>query len=253
MADNAEGKPGADAQSGGIQSRLGQSDSKVTDAKAASAGKLPGKDTNQHVSAAARLQEASTGSATTAPDSKVTDALREEQQRGADASKATQDAAPTGADIPQYAAENIKGVSTAVSRPDQPRTREDLKATGAQLEPALIAKDGGSIPHAMVSSPTGMVPASATGDGAAALARYGARLKAEAESDELSEEKLLTMNKHEIRAVAHDRGYKIGEGSVKALSRRFLDAQAEARTTTEKRGQSQRVADAQKSAGEAKK
>lgn len=183
--------------------------------------KAPDKSSNQHVSAAARLQGAG-------PDAKVVEAMKAEQQRGADASKATQEAAPTGKDVPELAAENIKGVSTAVSRPDQPKTREDLRASGAQLEPALIAKDGGSIPHAMISSPAGMIPASATGDGQAALAQYGARLKKEQQSDELSEELLLSMNKHEIRSVAHDRGYKIGEGSVKALTRRFLDAQASA-------------------------
>lgn len=198
--------------------------------KIGGANKLPGRDTNQHVSNAARLAEAGPGT-----DPKVVEAIREEQQAGADLSAATQKAAPTGKDIPSMAAENIKGTSTAVDRPDQPRTREDLKATGAQLEPALIAKDGGSIPHAMVSSPTGMVPASATGDGAAALARYGAQLKKEHEYDDLDEEKLLSMNKHEIRAVASDRGYKVGEGSVRALTRRFLDAQAAGNKTADER------------------
>jgi hypothetical protein len=184
-----------------------------------------GKDSNAHVSTAAKLQGAAGGGDS---DPKVVQAVKDAQQAGADASEAAQKAAPTGKDIPEIAAENIKGHSTAASKPDQP-TADNQKSRGAQLEPALIAKDGGSIPHAMVSSPTGPVPAAAFGNGAEALAKFGASLKRDQENDDLSEEKLLTMNKHEIRSVAHDRGYKIGEGSSRALTRRFLEAQASAK------------------------
>lgn len=187
--------------------------------------KLPSKDTNKHVDAAARMAEASKGSATQAPDSKVTEAIRDEQEAGQKASLVAQKAAPTGKDIPEAAATKIVGVQTAISKPHQPT---EMKASGAQLEPALIAKDGGSIPHGFVSTPTGLVPASALGNSAEALAKYGDTLKRELQGPEVSEEVLNSMNKHEIRAAAHDRGYKIGEGSQRSLVRRFLDAQAKA-------------------------
>lgn len=41
----------------------------------------------------------------------------------------------------------------------------------------------------------------------------------------LTREKLLTMAKPEIRAVAHDRGYSIGVGGRRVLAERFLLAQ----------------------------
>lgn len=184
--------------------------------------KLPDKSTNAHVSNAARLAPAPLSD-------KGLAAVRDEAQARQDESEAVQKAAPTGKDLPHLAAENIKGTQTAIAKPHQPRSMEEFKTSGAQLEPALVAKDGGSIPHAMVSSPTGLIPASVAG-GAQALAQYEARLKQEKEGEDITEAQLLTMNKHEIRAAAHDRGYKIGEGSVRSLTRRFLEAQNQAST-----------------------
>jgi hypothetical protein len=189
-------------------------------------GKLPDKSTNEHVSAGARMAEASKGSVAGTSQKQV-DAQQEAAEAGQKLSDAAQKAAPTGKNIPEIAAENIKGQQTAISKPHQPT---ELRASGAQLEPALIAKDGGSIPHGMVSSPTGLIPASATSDPVAALAKYEASVKRSLHDAELSEETLSAMNKHEIRAVAHDRGYRIGEGSQRALKSRFLEAQAAART-----------------------
>jgi hypothetical protein len=210
-------------------------DVKAGESKQGFGSKLPDKSTNQHVSAAARMTEASKGSITEAPDSKVTDAIRDESQARQDASDAAQKAAPTGKDIPELAAENIRGDQTAISKPHQPKDLASLKASGAQLEPALIAKDGGSVPHGFVPSPAGPVPASSVGNAAEALAKHGETLKREAAGDDVTEEQLSRMNKHEIRSVAHDRGYKIGEGSQRSLSARFLDAQAKSKSDREKK------------------
>jgi hypothetical protein len=134
--------------------------------------------------------------------------------------KAVEKAAPTGKDFPERAAENIEGHQTAGKQP----IPDKHKNSTAQTEPAILARDGGSVPHAMVATPTGLVPASAAG-GAEGLAKYAAALKQSEDDGKITEEKLLTMNKHDIRAAAHDRGYRIGEGSVRSLTRRFLEEQ----------------------------
>jgi hypothetical protein len=170
-----------------------------------------------NVSTAAKLA----GAGKSGDQGKVAQAAQEDAKARVAQSTAAQKAAPTGKDIPEMAAENIKGVNTA-NNPDQPR---ELKARGAQLEPALIGKDGGSLPHAHVPSPTGLIPASAVGDSATALARHAETLKEERLAKKLTEEQLRTMNKHEIRAVAHDRGFSVGQGGKNSVIRHFLAEQ----------------------------
>lgn len=191
----------------------------------------PGKasDSNAHISRAAKLAEAEGRVGDDEGRQAVADAHKDMAEAGQKLAELSQKAAPTGKDVPEYAAEDIKGIQTAISRPDQPKTQEDLRATGAQLEPAIIAKDGGSVPHGMIPSPGGPVPASASADGAVRLAQHASQMRREAAGAELDEKQLLSMGKAEIRAVAHDRGYKVGEGSVRSLTSRFLEAQARAK------------------------
>lgn len=173
---------------------------------------------NQQPSTAVRLATASRG--TEAEAEKQAEVGREATDRRDAEARAAEDAAPTGADFPERAAENIQGHQTAGVHP----IAAEHKNSRAQTEPAILDKTGGSIPHGFVSSPTGYVPASAVG-GAEALAQYQTRLKASQDDGKVSEETLRTMTKPEIRAAAHDRGIKIGEGGKNSLISRFLSAQ----------------------------
>jgi hypothetical protein len=153
-----------------------------------------------------------------------------EQHARAEASRAAQEAIPTGKDIPAMAAKNVQGHQTA-HNPDQPKPGQ--KNSAAQTEPALIGRDGGSIPHGMIPSPTGLVPASVVGAPAEALENRTKILKAEKENTDLDEELLRTMSKPEIRAVAHDRGYRISQGGKNSIVRSFLQEQARAKQEAE--------------------
>lgn len=156
----------------------------------------------------------------------ATKAVVKEQKEKAKIEKIVEDAAPTGKDIPEATREPVEGTQTA-HNPDQPKPGQ--KNSSAQTEPALRTRagEGGTVPHAHVSSPTGMVPAKSAEE----LAKYTENLKetvagsVEDDFEELDEDTLMSMSKPNIRSVASDRGYKIGEGGKRTLARNFLSEQ----------------------------
>lgn len=101
---------------------------------------------------------------------------------------------------------------------------------GLQKEPALFTRNG-SVELNMVPSPTGPIPASlitdekarqAALDATVASVRQGPRRNSRLR---LSREQLERMSPAEVRAVAHDRGYDIGEGGRRGLVNKFYTAQ----------------------------
>lgn len=159
----------------------------------------------------------------------VAKTLKIEQKAKAEAEKAVEKAAPTGKDIPEATREPVEGTQTAFN-PDQPKP--DGKNSAAQTEPALRSRggEGGTIPHAHVSSPAGLVPARNAAD----LKKYEEKLQETVKpsvtdpEDEIAEDTLMTMGKAELRAIAHQRGYKIGQGGKRTLARNFLSEQKKA-------------------------
>lgn len=159
-----------------------------------------------------------------------TKAVITEQKEKAKVEAAVEKAAPTGKDIPEATREAIEGEQTA-HNPDQPKPGQ--KNSAAQTEPAIRARGGlgGTIPHAHVSSPTGPIPAPS----AAALAEYEEKLQetvkpsVEDPHEEVDETLLMTMSKPQIRSLAHDRGFVIGEGGKRTLARNFLSEQRKAK------------------------
>lgn len=157
-------------------------------------------------------------------------AVKEAAKAAAKTEAAVEKAAPTGKDVPEATREPVEGTQTA-HNPDQPK--EGQKNSAAQTEPALRTRagEGGTVPHAHVSSPTGMVPATSAAD----LVKYEQKLKetvkpsVEDDHEELTEPTLLAMSKPEIRTHAQARGYKIGEGGKRTLARNFLAEQRKAK------------------------
>lgn len=108
---------------------------------------------------------------------------------------------------------------------------EGLEPQGAQTQPAILATNG-TVPVNMVGSPSGPIPVSAVvGDPA-----QGAKLVQERlDQDEkevlktgyakLSRAKVESMNANELRAVASDRGYDVGQNGSRLTRQRFLEAQ----------------------------
>lgn len=159
-----------------------------------------------------------------------TKAVKEEQKAKAKIEAAVEKAAPTGKDVPEATREPVEGEQTA-HNPDQPKPGQ--KNSPAQTEPALRTRggEGGTVPHAHVSSPTGMIPAKSAEE----LAKYEAKLQetvkpsVEDDLDELDEQALMSMPKPQIRSTAHDRGYNIGQGGKRTLARNFLSEQRKAK------------------------
>lgn len=164
-------------------------------------------------------------------DDKAAKAVIDERKAAAKTEQAVEKAAPTGKDIPEATREAVEGTQTA-HNPDQPKP--DQKNSPAQTEPALRAKGGagGTIPHAHVASPAGLVPAQS----AEALETYAEKLQetvkpasVEDDQEDILEETLMSMSKPQIRSAAHDRGFKIGEGGKRTLARNFLSEQRKAK------------------------
>lgn len=105
--------------------------------------------------------------------------------------------------------------------------------TGAQAQPAIVSTNG-TIPVNHVASPTGLVPVSAVeADPEAAAKRAQDHLTTadkqaiRAGYQKLSRNKVESMSPGELRAVASDRGYDIGDyAGSRATRKRFLDAQS---------------------------
>lgn len=159
-----------------------------------------------------------------------TKAVKEEQKGKAKIEAAVEKAAPTGKDIPEATREPVEGTQTAFN-PDQPKP--DQKNSPAQTEPALRTRGGkgGTVPHAHVSSPTGMVPARSAEE----LAKYQESLEQSIKGSvedplpELDEETVMSMSKPEIRAAAQARGFEVGLGGKRTLARNFLSEQRKAK------------------------
>lgn len=104
--------------------------------------------------------------------------------------------------------------------------------TGAQAQPAIVSTNG-TIPVNHVASPTGPIPVSAVEtDPEAAAKRAEAHLTTadkqtiRAGYEKLSRNKVESMSPGDLRAVASDRGYDIGDyAGSRATRKRFLDAQ----------------------------
>jgi hypothetical protein len=129
---------------------------------------------------------------------------------------------PEGSEIPIVGGE---------PQPDHPSdgARENI---GAQNAPANLATNG-SLPVNQVGSPTGLIPVSAV----TADPHQGARLVQEnldatkehllrSGNPKLSRAKIESMSAHDLRAVAYDRNYDIGEyAGARQTRARFLRAQ----------------------------
>lgn len=147
---------------------------------------------------------------------------RARQQAEADG----EDPAPTGDDrgskIP---------IAGGEPQPDYP-PHEAPQAVGAQAEPAAFTTNG-TLPVNHVASPTGLVPVSAvTTDQKQATKLVQDNLDRHEKEmlrsgyEKLSRAKIESMSAGDLRAVASDRGYDIGEyAGHRATRMRFIAAQ----------------------------
>jgi hypothetical protein len=110
---------------------------------------------------------------------------------------------------------------------------EAKEPIGAQAQPAIVSTNG-TLPVNHVASPSGLVPVSAVEhDPQAAAKRAQDHLTAadkqtiRAGYEKISRNKAEMMSPGELRAVASDRGYDIGDyAGSRATRKRFLDAQS---------------------------
>jgi hypothetical protein len=126
-----------------------------------------------------------------------------------------------------------RGSTTPVAGEFEGDSYEGAAPQGAQAEPAIITTNG-TVPVNMIGTPSGPVPISAVeGDPA-----KGARLIQERlDNDEkellktgyakLSRAKVASMSSAELRAVASDRGYDVGQAGNRQTRIRFNRLQAE--------------------------
>lgn len=121
---------------------------------------------------------------------------------------------------------------------------EGAKPIGAQAQPAAFTTNG-SLPVNMVASPSGLVPAAAvTGDPehAAQLVRDANEARDDhilrSGAKKLSRNQIEGMSALELRAVAHQRGYDIGEyAGSRTTRRRFIEAQGKDELTPSVEGE----------------
>lgn len=108
-----------------------------------------------------------------------------------------------------------------------------VKPIGAQAETAIYTTNG-TLPVNMVPSPSGLVPASAvTADPAEARRRTQEALDAHADSvhrtggyERLSRNQIESMSAGDLRSVAQQRGYDLGDyAGSRATRRRFIAEQ----------------------------
>lgn len=104
---------------------------------------------------------------------------------------------------------------------------EYSEPVGLQAEPANFTR-GGTIPAAMVSSPTGFVPVSSVDDPEAALERTLGEGGSTKDNRRLTEEELDQLDGPSVRAIGVQRGYKIGDlAGSRTIRAAFLAAQDE--------------------------
>lgn len=108
---------------------------------------------------------------------------------------------------------------------------EGAKPQGAQAEPSLITTNG-TVPVNMIGTPSGPVPISAvTGDPAQGAQMIQENLDRDEEEilrtgyAKLSRAKIESMSAAELRAVASDRGYELGQAGNRQTRIRFRQAQ----------------------------
>lgn len=180
--------------------------------------------------------------ATSAPktDSKATDAAKQRS----DAAQKAQSTAKVDP-IAQASALRASGVQpgsgtaaaiAAAGSPGGVETAGESPKTADEVEaPAAVITPSGQIPHGMIPSPSGPMPAANIADPVAAQkAQDAALLSAHAHAQrglrghrKLTREQLAGMGRAEIRAVATDRGYDLGEGGRRVSIANFLKAQDE--------------------------
>lgn len=125
---------------------------------------------------------------------------------------------------------------TNTADPDAEEVKDTVlkpgKAEGAQLQPAVMTPSG-ALQHNFVATGSGPMPAGIVArdsDEAEAMGKLTAaeaRRRLASGHQEITAEKLLSMTAAEIRAVAHDRGYDIGDGGHRISAMKFLRAQEE--------------------------
>lgn len=131
--------------------------------------------------------------------------------------------ASRGSEVPIAGGDQIKA--------DYPE-HEGAKPIGNQAVPAAFTTNG-SLPLNMVPSPSGPVPASTVAGDQAAAAQAVRRANKERDdlilrsgAKKLSREQIEGMNAADLRAVAHDRGYDLGDyAGSRVTRRRFIEAQ----------------------------
>lgn len=115
-------------------------------------------------------------------------------------------------------------------RPDA----EAPEATGAQIEPARYTSNG-QLPHNQVPTPTGSVPVGATGLSVEDARKRTDEVK-QAHDDFINRdirrqripaETVSRLHPAELRAIAGQRGYDLGEGGTRSTRDAFLRAQDE--------------------------
>lgn len=109
---------------------------------------------------------------------------------------------------------------------------EAAEPIGAQAQPSNFTTNG-SLPVNQVASPSGLVPVSAVTQDATQGAKLvqenldsHAKAVLRSGAQKLSRAKIESMTAGDLRAVAHDRGYDIQEGSgTRSTRRQFIAAQ----------------------------
>lgn len=108
---------------------------------------------------------------------------------------------------------------------------EGAEPQGAQAQPAIITTNG-TVPVNMIGTPSGPVPISAVeSDPVRGAELIQERLDADEKEilrtgyARLSRAKIASMSANELRAVASDRGYDIGQAGNRLSRQRFIKAQ----------------------------
>lgn len=109
--------------------------------------------------------------------------------------------------------------------PENVPEANDSKPIGDQARPAIMTPSG-SLPVQNVATTSGPMPAAVVGDAKVAeklVAQrdVAARGRQDRAHRELTQDQIDGMTKAELRAVAYDRGYDIGEGGTRILRERF--------------------------------
>lgn len=152
----------------------------------------------------------------------------------------------TGQAIAQKSGEEDERISSLENRgsPQEVAGGDSIKAdfaggetsepTGLQAEPAQFAVNG-TLNPAMVASPTGLVPVGAVAASPEdAVRRVEENLRAQEDAartrsalEPIDERLIDRLSAPELRAIAHDRGYDVGQSGGRVTRERFKQLQSE--------------------------